>query len=214
MKSFRYVFLGLCCVATGVLSAWVVTEREPEAPLQCVARAATSDRVDGYLTCTGFVDSGIEAVYVLDSTTGMLSVGVLSRNGRAFQARYSGNVVVDLERAITAINKTAADASPKRPSSRRKKGDIEIPQGAIAIPTEPKFIMACGTHDMISSGTLRPSASALYVTEVNTGLIMVYVLPWNATAHSSGTPFASPITYYAVDRFLIPMVTEEVISEE
>ncbi|MDO4630362.1 MAG: hypothetical protein Q4C70_14380 [Planctomycetia bacterium] len=217
----------VCCVGTGVLSSVVLSHltvsRMPAAPQIITAQANTSDRVDGYLTCTGYVDTNLEALYVLDSTTGILSAGVLSKNSKSasFQARYQGNVNLDLEKAITFMSKAGNSGSSKRSSSsssrNKKKRDANSElqqQVAMAMPSEPKYIMTCGVHDMPGTGQTRPGASALYVTEVNTGLTLVYVLPWNASAHSSNVPVSLPITYYTIDRFLVPMVTEEAVDEE
>ncbi|MDO4569004.1 MAG: hypothetical protein Q4D38_01305 [Planctomycetia bacterium] len=212
------LFLGfalICCVATGVVSSLFVSNyRSSEAQnFPAALLANTSDRLDGYLTCTGYVDAGVEAVYVLDSTTGMLSVGVLSKHpaARGFQARYQGNVLMDLEKAITVLNRQATGG--KKSSSRSKRGVTDIPQVALAMPAEPKYIMSVGSHDITSTGNTRFGASALYVTEVNTGLMFVYILPWNPTAHSSNSPVAMPISYYTIERFLVPMVVEESVDE-
>ncbi len=216
-----------CCVGTGVLSSvtlsHLTTSRTPVASQIITARANTSDRVEGYLTCTGYVDVGIEALYVLDSTTGILSAGVLSKNSKSasFQAKYQGNVNMDLEKAITFLSQAgnaASGNSSKRSSSRNKKkrnAASELQQQvAMAMPSEPKYIMTCGMHDMPGTGQTRPGSSALYVTEVNTGLTLVYILPWNSSAHSSNVPVSMPLTYYTIDRFLVPMVTEEAVDEE
>lgn len=211
-----------CCIGTGVLSCVATSLLVPaRAPEVTVARANTSDRVDGYLTCTGYVDANLEAFYLLDSSTGLLSAAVLSKNSssQSFQAKYQGNVNVDLEKAITILN-AKGGAGKKAPSSssssrsRKNKKNVVAQSVSMMLPSEPKYVMTSGVHDMPGTGATRPGVSALYVTEVNTGLTLVYVLPWNSSAHSSNVPVTSPLTYYAIDRFLIPMVTEESVEEE
>lgn len=208
-----------CCIGAGILVGAVVLTFQPHSqmnPLMTV-RANTSDRADGYLTCTGYVDAGLEAVYVLDSTTGILSAGVLSRNPKApgFQATYQGNVNADLEKVIAIASKMGNSGRKTNRSSSSSKRNRREAEGAAAnnalmAPTEPKYIITSGTHDMMHQGSgIRPSASALYVTECNTGLTLVYVLPWNTAAHTNNMPVSSPITYFTFYRFLSPMVMEE-----
>lgn len=213
--------LTLCSVGTGIFSSLAVSRWVPapaSAPAVTVARANTSDRVDGYLTCTGYVDVGIEAVYILDSTTGVLSAGVLSKNSNSagFQARFQGNVYTDLERAIKYMNSGTAGKKTKssRTSSSKSRKNEENQQIAMMLPSEPKYIMTAGMHDIPGTNSIRPGLSALYVTEVNTGLTLVYILPWNPSAHSGNVPMSRPITYYTIDRFLIPMVTEDSVEGE
>ncbi|MCR5163144.1 MAG: hypothetical protein K6C40_03905 [Thermoguttaceae bacterium] len=210
-----------CCIGTGILAGALVLMFQPQTqqnPLLTV-RANTSDRVDGYLTCTGYVDAGVEAVYVLDSTTGMLSAGVLSRNPKApgFQATYQGNVNADLEKVITIASKMSnAGRKYNRPSSsssskrNRREAEGAAANNALMAPAEPKYIITSGSHDIMHQGSgIRPGASALYVTECNTGITLVYVLPWNTAAHTNNMPYSSPITYFTFYRFLSPMVMEE-----
>ena len=220
MKTSKQILLGMSalvlCVLTGVAaSMWAGAFQKSESALPSVARANTSDRVDGYLTCTGYVEPGIEAVYTLDSTTGVLFAGVLSRNTQTpgFQARYQGNVNLDLQKAVDFLNKSVSGGTKKKSSSSRKNRDA-AKMVAIPMPTEAKYIMTAGTHDIISQGQTRPGMGALYVTEVNTGVMMIYLLPWNPTMHSSNSPLVTPITYYTIDRVLTPMVTEESVEEE
>ncbi len=208
------------CIATGVISSIATTFlTEKAAPEVTVARANTSDRVDGYLTCTGYIDAGVEALYVLDSSTGLLSAGVLSKSTPNFQAKYQGNVNADLAKAIKFMS-ARAEKTTKRTSSRssrtskRNRNDEGNAAAEMMLPSEPRYMMTAGMHDMPGTGMRRPGASALYVTEVNTGLTLVYILPWSSAAHSSNTPVSEPIQAYAIDRFLIPMVTEEAVEEE
>lgn len=229
MKFSKFGLISLicaCCIGTGVLASIAVLMFQPQSqqnPLLTV-RANTSDRADGYLTCTGYVEPGIEAVYVLDSTTGMLSAGVLSKNPKAqnFQAIYQGNVNMDLEKVLTiaskmssASKKTGRSSSSSTSKRNRKEAEGAAANNALIAPSEPKYIITSGTHDLMNQGSgIRPSVSALYVTECNTGITLVYVLPWNVAAHSNNTPFSSPITYYTFYRFLSPMVMEEGVDAD
>lgn len=229
MKFSKFSLISLicvCCICTGILASALVLMFQPRTqpnPLLTV-RANTSDRADGYLTCTGLIDVGFEAVYVLDSTTGVLSAGVLGRNPKApgFQALYQGNVNADLEKVIAIASKAAGSGrrsgrTSSSSSSKRNRREVEgaLDNNALMAPAEPKYIITCGTHDIMHQGSgIRPSVSALYVTECNTGLTLVYVLPWNSGAHNNNMPFSSPITYYTFYRFLSPMVMEEAVNAE
>lgn len=214
------------CVLTGVLASmmtgWMffggqaATEQAvvPATIEIPIARAAGGcDRADTYITTTGMVEMGIESVYVLDSMTGQLFAGVISKNmaNNAFQARFQGNVKTDLAAVITKYNallSAAASGSSKRGASAA--ASITATQKAIQMPQEPKFIMTTGLHDQTGrQGAVMPSASALYVTEVNTGLMLVYMLPWNKTFHAGNRPYSSPISLMFFDRVVTPMVTEE-----
>ena len=214
-----------CCIGTGILAGAVVLMLQPQTqqnPL--LVRANTSDRVDGYLTCTGYVEGGLEAVYVLDSTTGILSAGVLSRNPQspAFQATYQCNVTADLEKVIMTASKMGnsgrkSGRSSSSSSSKRNRREAEgaIANNALVVPPEPKYIITSGTHDMVNQGSgFRPATSALYVTECNTGITLVYVLRWNPSAHSANQPINVPLTLFTFHRFLTPMVMEEGVEVE
>ena len=209
-----------CCFGTGLLAGALVLMLQPQTrqnPLLTV-RANTSDRADGYLTCTGYVDAGVEAVYVLDSTTGILSAGVLSRipQSPGFQATYQCNVNADLEKVILTASKVGnagrkSGRSSSSSSSKRNRREAEgaAANQALMVPTEPKYIITSGTHDMIQGSGFRLAVSALYVTECNTGITLVYVLRWNPSAHSANQPINLPLTLFTFHRFLTPMVMEE-----
>lgn len=226
-RGFQFNTAGICaaCVLTGVLASmmtgWMFfggrTTEQAAVPATIeipIARAAGGcDRADTYITTTGMVEMGIEAVYVLDSMTGQLFAGVISKNmsNSAFQAKYQGNVKKDLEAVITKYNallSAAASSGSKRGGSA--VSSIAATQKAIQMPQEPKFIMTTGIHDQTGrQGAVMPSVSALYVTEVNTGLMLVYMLPWNKTSHAGNRPFASPVQLMFFDRVVTPMVSEE-----
>ncbi len=216
--------LGVCCAAVGALSAVFISGIDSQPTKQAqpiIARANTSDRVDGYLTCTGYVDAGVEALYLLDSSTGLLRAGVLSKNPQSpgFQAMYQGNVNMDLEKIIRMADKMnntgKKNNSAKKSSSRSKKNQKmnDDNMSNTMMPSEPKYIMTSGVHDMPGSGIRQPGTSALYVTEVNTGITLVYILPWSSSAHSSNTPVQEAISNFTFYRFLVPMIMEESVDE-
>lgn len=223
MKFSKFSLISLicaCCIGTGILAGALVLMFQPQTqqnPLLTV-QANTSDRVDGYLTCTGYVEGGLEAVYVLDSTTGILSAGVLSRipQSPGFQATYQCNVTADLEKVIMTASKMSnagrKSGRSSSSSSKRNRKEVEgaIANNALVVPPEPKYIITSGTHDMVNQGTgFRPATSALYVTECNTGITLVYVLRWNPSAHSANQPINIPLTLFTFHRFLTPMIMEE-----
>ena len=226
MKFSKFGLISLicaCCIGTGILAGAVVLMLQPKTqPNPLLVRANTSDRVDGYLTCTGYVEGGLEAVYVLDSTTGILSVGVLSRipQSPGFQAIYQGNVNADLEKVILTMSKvgnTGRKSGRSSSSSKRNRKDTEdaVVNSVPMIPSEPKYIITSGTHDMVNQGSgFRPAVSALYVTECNTGITLVYVLRWNPSAHSANQQINLPLTFFTFHRFLTPMVMEEGVEVE
>lgn len=214
--------LSVCCAVVGALSVIFISgmdSRSTEQTQPMIARANTSDRVDGYLTCTGYVDPGVEALYLLDSSTGLLRAGVLSKNPQSpgFQAMYQGNVNMDLEKIIRMAGKmnNSRNSSAKKSSSRSRKNQKANDENMTntVMPSEPKYIMTSGVHDMPGSGIRQPGTSALYVTEVNTGITLVYILPWSSSAHSSNTPVQETISSFTFYRFLVPMIMEESVDE-
>ncbi|MCA9100499.1 MAG: hypothetical protein R3C10_20550 [Pirellulales bacterium] len=58
--------------------------------------AATSDRDEGYVTCTAKIEEGLEGVYILDSLTGDLKCMVISAQTGKFVNFYQRNVLQDM----------------------------------------------------------------------------------------------------------------------
>ncbi|MDO4574500.1 MAG: hypothetical protein Q4D98_04740 [Planctomycetia bacterium] len=210
IRAIHVVLLLAAFVGTGIFSGLMVGKCLQGNTQSAIPTAqAACDRIDGYITLTMPVDGASEAVVVIDSTTGMLSAGVLSKMPNSgFQSRFQGNLNADLQKAITYFNNKAAKMTRK---SSKKKGA----QPLIQMPQEPKYIVTSGAESIVGRTTeVRPSVGALYVTEVNTGIMLVYILPWNQAMFSSNTPYAAPLTYYHIDRFVVPMVVEESVDEE
>ncbi len=230
MKNRGFQFNAICvcgaCVMTGVLASmltgWALfgqmrtAETAPALEMReiPVARASGCDRAETYVTCAGVVDMGVEAVFVLDSLTGQLFAGVLSKNVgvNAFQAKYQGNVKSDFAAVVTKYNNDLAKIASRTTKSRTGNAATSIAanQQAIQVPQEPKFIMTTGMHDQTGRGSnIMPSVSALYVTEVNTGLMLVYMLPWSKTAHASNKPYVDAAKLMFYERVVTPMVAEQ-----
>lgn len=220
MKNRIFLFCGVCifaaCVLTGViasvLTGWMLQGKtQPAGRLageMPVAFAAGCDRAETYTTCTGMMEMGVEAVYVLDSMTGQLFGGVIAKNNVGFQSVYQGNVKNDLNVAITKYN-TAVQKMAGRTSRSKGSATMSAAQQIITVPQEPKFIMTTGMHDRVGRvGNIMPSTSALFITEVNTGLMLVYVLPWSKTHHSTNNPYKENINCIFYERVIIPKTTE------
>ena len=210
------VILMLACIATGVISSVLVASRmsTPAVVFPQTAQAY-SDRAEGYLTCTGSVDSENEAVFVLDQTTGQLSAAVVSQNGNTpgFQSRYQASVLKDLENAVKEGGSTAAKTGKKRGNRTSRKDKDAAKAVELTMPQEPKFIMTTGkTMFKGFSGKIKPATSALFITEINTGIMLVYVLPWDSTAHAGNQPFTQALQLYFADRFVTPIVMEEALE--
>ena len=82
-------------------------------------QATASQGQEALVMATGEVDSGIEAVYVLDSLTGELNGGVINNNTRKFTIHYSyKNIVQDL-----------GAGTVKNPKFVMVTGELPITQG-------------------------------------------------------------------------------------
>ena len=125
----------------------------PEIPVEAVATSSNSD----YLMSTGYVDMDHEALFYLDYLNGNLTAAVLNRRSRAFQEVYHANVAEDLQRIYASQ------------------------QMSVALPKNPKFMMVTGLANITTPGGInrKPGKSMLYVAEINTGIVMVYMVPWS-----------------------------------
>lgn len=170
-----------------------------------IVHAVGDDRVDHYIACTANVDT-MEGFFLLDSLTGKLDGGVLSKRRPQFQARYQTNVHQDLKTAIDNYNKTTGKG--RASSSSHSGSSAVVATGALQMPEEPKYMMVSAMRDTVGdSGNVRPANSAIFVTEVNTGLTLVYVVPWNRAAHSGDVnqPLQK-LKLWTVDRFITPVL--------
>jgi hypothetical protein len=94
----------------------------PTAALHAVA----TDSNPTCIVATGLMDPSVEAVFVLDTLTGDLKAGVLSKRGQKFTAQYQRNILKDfgLEEGkkpqflmVTGISDLARVPGGVRPSS-------------------------------------------------------------------------------------------------
>ncbi|MDO4550860.1 MAG: hypothetical protein Q4C96_06370 [Planctomycetia bacterium] len=210
-RTFHFYVFCVCglCIFTGIMAsfmtAWILygstnnrpfTENAPS-----VVYADGCDRLEGFITCAGTIESNVEALYVLDTISGNLSAAVMAKKGSGFQAKYSGNVTSDLQKAITLANNVQTSKKGKSRTNTLR---------SVQMPSQPKYIMTTAAHDNSERrGNVSYASSALHITEVNTGITLTYVLPWNRTAHASNAPFTQEINCIHADRLIRPMQTEE-----
>jgi hypothetical protein len=187
MRAFRHsrlTWLGIGLVAGAVIGGLC-----PSTPLHAVA----TDRSENILMATGFVDDQIEAVFFLDSLTGLLRAAVPSlQRASEYQAMWEANVGADMMTAVQAVNAAAARLSGKAGTAR----------AAIQPPQTPRFVMTTGLLDLRQgSARMRPSRCVVHVAEANTGIVMTYMLPWSIQMHNSNQPLRMPMTLWAAQQF-------------
>jgi hypothetical protein len=173
----------------------------PETPLHAMA----SDRADNFILATGAVDGSCEAVYFLDGLSGTLNAGVLSKMGKGFQAFYKASVAADMTTMVTFLNKGI-----KQANQAGRRGSTP-PTPEIQVPQNPHFLLVTGNVDLRPTMAARekPSTAVVYVAETNTGIVMVYVLPWDASKHQANineTGNLIPLTGY---QFSAPVIAAE-----
>lgn len=188
-------------VVLGILVGLAVGALWPHSPISAV----TTDRIDTYAMATGFVDEGVEAVYYLDYLTGTLRAAVLSNQTRDFQARYEANIAADLMNVIGFQNANLQAAN----AQRAKAGLSPLPE--LQMPQNPRYLIVTGQVDIRRGGAarLQPGASAVYVAETNTGIVLAYVVPWDRNAHAANQPAAAPLTLWAGDRFASAVIRSQ-----
>ena len=177
----------------GILLGIFLTGRWPATQVQAVA----TDRAENYAIATGWVDEGVEAVYFLDFLTGTLRAAVPSNQSRDFRARFEANVLADLQKIIEMQNANLAAAN----AQRARSGLPPLPP--LQVPQNPRFLMVTGNLDIRrgAAARTRPGAALVYVAEVNTGIVLAYVVPWNQSAHAANQPQSGPLELWAGDRF-------------
>jgi hypothetical protein len=79
-------------VGIGLISGIVLGGYWPHTPLYAVA----TDRVDTFAMATGFLDTDVEAVFLLDFLTGELHAIVLGKQPGTFAGFFVANVAKDL----------------------------------------------------------------------------------------------------------------------
>lgn len=185
LRRYRW-WVGL---GTGLLLGLIFGGLWPDSPLHATA----TDRVQNFAIASGFVDDESEAIYVLDFLTGKLRAAVVSnRLPGGFQARYEADINADLTGVITTMNAGAG--------TKHNRGHV----GAeIQLPQTPSYLMVTGMADLKrgSSSRERPSRSLIYVYETNTGVMLVYAIPWSMEAHAANQPSGGPLILWARDQF-------------
>lgn len=155
---FRYL-AGIFLTASLVFGADYLlrTDRNPlfptAKPIELLASASCESQ--GAVLSTGWFNNNTEALYYLDSQSGRLSAGLLSRNDPEFLKTYSRNIKADLQQAVSELK-------------------------SVPFPQNPTFIMVTGDGDVRNIGAAEMnslSKSFIYVAEVNTGIVLVYILP-------------------------------------
>ncbi len=174
----------------GLLAGMVLGSLLPSIPLHGDA----TDRSENIIMATGFVDEGVEAVFFLDSLTGLLRAAVPSlQRMQDYQAMWEANPGADMMNAIQLINAAAAKATGA-------KGAVTRP--AIQPPQSPRFVMVTGWMDVRQgSSRMKPSRCLVHVAEANTGIVMSYLLPWSPQMHVSNQPLRMPMQLWAAQQF-------------
>lgn len=180
----------LAWVGIGLMAGIAVGSLWPNIPLHGDA----TDRSENIIMATGFIDEGVEAVFFLDSLTGMLRAAVPSRlRGQNYQAVWEANPGVDMMTAIQTLNATAAKIGG---------GKGAAPRPAIQAPQTPRFVMVTGWLDVQQgSSQMRPSRCVVHVCEANTGIVLTYLLPWSPQSHIRNAPWSMPMTLWAAQQF-------------
>ncbi len=180
----------LAWVGIGLLAGVVLGSLCPNIPLHGDA----TDRSENIIMATGFVDEGIEAVFFLDSLTGLLRAAVPSlQRMQDYQAMWEANVGADMMTAIQMVNTAAAKMSGGKGGTARP---------AIQPPQTPRFVMVTGWMDVRQGAVrMRPSRCVVHVAEANTGIVMTYLLPWSMQMHNANQPLRMPMQLWAAQQF-------------
>ncbi len=142
-----------------------------------IASSAT-DRSENLILATGYVASDLEAVYLLDQTTGRLSAGVLSRRSGKFQGLFERNINQDLAEVL------------------QKKGIGPL-------TSAPQYMLVTGELDAESRGTSlwKVAKSVVYIAEANSGMLLVYTIPWQESLHGADQPSKDMLQFLTAEQF-------------
>lgn len=193
-RSGRWAWL-----AVGLLAGWALSNFWPSTPLHAVA----TDRADAITIATGLVETEIEAVFLLDSSTGTLRAAVPSiRRGVGFQAVWGRNLTADLATVVGTVN-----ARIKAQNAARR-GGAAMPE--LQIPERPKYMMVTGLLD-IRQGPSRfpPGRSLVFVAEATTGVVLGYALPWSPNAHRANQTVVQPLDLWVADQLPTAITPQE-----
>jgi hypothetical protein len=186
LRSSRMVWLGI-----GLLLGSAIAGLWPHTPLHAMA----TDRSENIIVATGMVEEGIEAVFCLDSLTGLLRGMVPSLRPSVdmpYQAMWEANAGRDFAACIQTINEAASRGAGK--------GGAAAP--AIQAPQTPRFLMVTGMMDIRQGSTrLRPGRSVVYVVEANTGIVLTYAFQWSQQMHNANQPLTGPLTRWGAGKF-------------
>jgi hypothetical protein len=69
--------------------------------------------------------------------------------------------------------------------------------------------MLSGMIDMPGRGTIRPSRAMLYVAEVQSGVVLVYMVPWNGPMHTANQAFKAPLELWTAAPFASAVIRAE-----
>lgn len=130
--------------------------------------ASASATGEGFSMATGSVDDDVEGLFILDHLTGDLRGLLLNVRTGKFNSFYQYNVVEDLGTAMTK---------------------------------NPKYVMLTGGaafRDGIGSPRTRLSRSAVYVAELDSGVVAAYAVPWAPGHQQFGR--TTKTSFIALDR--------------
>lgn len=191
----KYVWCVL--LTAGMAVGLIVGRMMPDNQVHAVA----TDRIDDFAIATGFVDDELEAIYFLDVLTGTLKAKVVSNRTRNFQASYEVNLNAALKTLVEGLNLTIQQSNQAVPRGSSSRPDVQM-------PSAPNYVLVTGQADIrqTSGGRTRPSPSLVYVAEINTGIVMAFVLPWESGAHLSNAPYMGELMLWAGDQFTSALV--------
>ena len=169
----------IAAVGGGFLANWLARGSMPALnPLEAgflkatqVGATATHGN-ESVIMCTGEVNVGVEAVYILDVVTGELRGGVLNIRSGRFTTGYSySNVAKDLQ----------ADGV-KNPKYLMVTGEFQTTQG---------FGGANG----------RVGRAVVYIAETNSGNVAAYAVPWTSGRLAAANPVKATMQLLDVFQF-------------
>ena len=143
-------------------------EEKVQWPSLTQLHASASAVGDGFSMATGAVDDDVEGLFILDNLTGDLRGLLLNVRTGKFNSFYSYNVVEDL-------------------------GTAKV--------KNPKYVLLTGHaafRDGIGSPRMRLSRSAIYVAELDTGVVAAYAVPWSTGHQQFGR--TTKAKFIALDR--------------
>ncbi|MCG8586991.1 MAG: hypothetical protein MI757_19980 [Pirellulales bacterium] len=130
--------------------------------------ASASASGEGFSMATGAVDDDVEGLFILDHLTGDLRGLLLNVRTGKFNSFYQYNVVEDLGTAMVK---------------------------------NPKYVLLTGGaafRDGIGSPRTRLSRSAVYVAELDSGVVAAYAVPWAPGHQQFGR--TTKTSFIALDR--------------